>query len=116
MSGGLGNDIFFLGSNDRALGGDGNDIFRVSLGGGNLISGGAGADQFWIVNAELPKAANTVLDFQKGTDVIGVLGISSSSLTLNVLNGNTEIGLLGQTVAIVNGVTGLDINTNFVFQ
>ncbi|WP_442853956.1 hypothetical protein [Anabaena sp. WA102] len=57
-----------------------------------------------------------MLDFQKGTDVIGVLGISSSSLTLNVLNGNTEIGLLGQTVAIVNGVTGLDINTNFVFQ
>jgi glycerophosphoryl diester phosphodiesterase len=57
-----------------------------------------------------------VLDFQKGTDVIGVLGISSSSLTLNVLNGNTEIGLLGQTVAIVNGVTGLNVNTNFVFQ
>jgi glycerophosphoryl diester phosphodiesterase len=116
LSGGVGDDTFYLGSNGRALGGDGNDKFYVSLGGGNLISGGAGADQFWIVNAELPKAANTVLDFQKGTDVIGVLGISSSSLTLNVLNGNTEIGLLGQTVAIVNGVTGLDINTNFVFQ
>jgi glycerophosphoryl diester phosphodiesterase len=116
LSGGAGDDTFYLGSNGRALGGDGIDIFRVSLGGGNLISGGAGADEFWIVNAELPKAANTVLDFQKGTDVIGVLGISSSSLTLNVLNGNTEIGLLGQTVAIVNGVTGLDINTNFVFR
>ncbi|MDK2410249.1 alkaline phosphatase [Aphanizomenon sp. PH219] len=116
LSGGVGDDTFNLGSNGRALGGDGKDKFYVSLGGGNLISGGAGADQFWIVNAELPKAANTVLDFQKGTDVIGVLGISSSSLTLNVLNGNTEIGLLGQTVAIVNGVTGLDINTNFVFQ
>jgi glycerophosphoryl diester phosphodiesterase len=116
LSGGVGDDTFYLGSNGRALGGDGKDKFYVSLGGGNLISGGAGADQFWIVNAELPKAANTVLDFQKGTDVIGVLGISSSSLTLNVLNGNTEIGLLGQTVAIVNGVTGLDINTNFVFQ
>jgi glycerophosphoryl diester phosphodiesterase len=116
LSGGVGDDTFYLGSNGRALGGDGKDKFYVSLGGGNLISGGAGADEFWIVNAELPKAANTVLDFQKGTDVIGVLGISSSSLTLNVLNGNTEIGLLGQTVAIVNGVTGLDINTNFVFQ
>jgi glycerophosphoryl diester phosphodiesterase len=116
LSGGVGDDTFYLGSNGRALGGDGKDKFYVSLGGGNLISGGAGADEFWIVNAELPKAANTVLDFQKGTDVIGVLGISSSSLTLNVLNGNTEIGLLGQTVAIVNGVTGLDINTNFVFR
>jgi glycerophosphoryl diester phosphodiesterase len=116
LSGGVGDDTFYLGSNGRALGGDGKDKFYVSLGGGNLISGGAGADEFWIVNAELPKAANTVLDFQKGTDVIGVLGISSSSLTLNVLNGNTEIGLLGQTVAIVNGVTGLNVNTNFVFQ
>jgi len=116
LSGGVGDDTFYLGSNGRALGGDGKDKFYVSLGGGNLISGGAGADQFWIVNAELPKAANTVLDFQKGTDVIGVLGISSSSLTLNVLNGNTEIGLLGQTIAIVNGFTGLNVNTDFVFQ
>ncbi|WP_254446893.1 alkaline phosphatase [Dolichospermum sp. UHCC 0259] len=116
LSGGVGDDTFYLGSNGRALGGDGNDKFFVTTGGGNLISGGAGTDQFWIVNAELPKAANTILDFQKGTDVIGVLGISSSSLTLNVLNGNTEIGLLGQTVAIVNGVTGLNVNTDFVFQ
>ncbi|MBD2277979.1 hypothetical protein H6F99_06510 [Aphanizomenon flos-aquae FACHB-1040] len=66
ISGGLGDDTFYLGSNDRALGGDGKDIFRVGLGGGNLISGGAGADQFWIVNAELPSSANTVLDFQLG--------------------------------------------------
>ena len=74
ISGGVGDDTFYLGSNDRALGGDGKDIFRVSLGGGNLISGGAGADQFWIVNAELPSSANTVLDFQLGTDVIGIQG------------------------------------------
>ncbi|MBD2690764.1 alkaline phosphatase [Anabaena catenula] len=116
MSGGAGNDIFYMGKDDRALGGDGDDQFYVQFGGGNLLSGGAGADQFWIATVELPDAANTILDFQKGVDVIGVLGISSSSLTLSVVSGNTEIGLDGQTVAIVNGVTGLDVNTNFVFQ
>jgi glycerophosphoryl diester phosphodiesterase len=115
MSGGTGDDIFFLGSGDRALGGAGNDQFYVQSGGGNLLSGGAGADQFWIANGELPTSANTILDFEKGVDVIGVLGISRDTFTLNVINGNTEIGLGGQTVAIVNGVTGLDANTNFVF-
>ncbi|WP_066382208.1 alkaline phosphatase [Anabaena sp. CA = ATCC 33047] len=116
MSGGAGNDIFWLGNGDRALGGDGNDEFYVQSGGGNLLSGGAGADQFWIVyGGELPDSANTILDFEMGVDVIGVQGITSNTLTLNVMNGNTHIGLGGQTVAIVNGVTGLDANTNFVF-
>jgi glycerophosphoryl diester phosphodiesterase len=115
LSGGTGNDIFYLGADGRALGENGDDQFYVQSGGGNLLSGGAGADQFWIATVELPDAANTILDFQKGTDVIGVLGISSSSLTLNVVNGNTEVGLLGQTVAIVKGVTGLNVNTDFAF-
>jgi glycerophosphoryl diester phosphodiesterase len=115
LSGGAGDDIFFLGADGRALGGEGDDIFYVQSGGGNLLSGGAGADQFWIANVELPTAANTILDFQKGVDVLGVLGISSNSLTLSVVNGNTEVGLLGQTVAVVNGVTGLNVNTDFAF-
>jgi hypothetical protein len=109
MSGGLGNDTFFLGSNDRALGGEGNDIFRVSLGGGNLISGGAGADEFWIVNSELPKATNTVLDFQLGTDVIGIsgavsLGITTSTLKLNQVGADTAIVFNNQTLATLTGI------------
>ncbi|QJB44053.1 putative Ig domain-containing protein [Dolichospermum flos-aquae] len=109
MSGGLGDDTFYLGSNDRALGGDGKDIFRVSLGGGNLISGGAGADQFWIVNAELPSSANTVLDFQLGTDVIGIsgavsLGITTSTLKLNQVGADTAIVFNNQTLATLTGI------------
>jgi glycerophosphoryl diester phosphodiesterase len=109
ISGGVGNDTFFLGSNDRALGGEGNDIFRVGLGGGNWIAGGAGADQFWIVNAELPKAANTVLDFQLGTDVIGIsgavsLGITTSTLKLNQVGGDTAIVFNNQTLATLTGI------------
>ena len=124
ISGGLGNDTFFLGSNDRVLGGEGNDIFRVGLGGGNLISGGAGADQFWIVNAELPSSANTVLDFQLGTDVIGIqgavsLGITTSTLQLNQVGADTAIVFNNQTLATLTGIQASSLsltNTNqFVF-
>ena len=115
MSGGLGNDTFFLGSNNRALGGDGNDIFRVALGGGNLISGGAGADQFWIVNAELPKASNNILDFQLGTDIIGIngafsLGITSSTLQLNQVGADTTIVYKNQTLATLTGIQASGLN------
>ena len=104
-----------MGSNDRALGGDGNDIFKVSLGGGNLISGGAGADQFWIVNAELPKATNTVLDFQLGTDVIGIqgtvsLGITTSTLKLNQVGGDTAIVFNNQTLATLTSIQANSLN------
>ncbi|MGF1673973.1 MAG: hypothetical protein ACFCUV_09850 [Rivularia sp. (in: cyanobacteria)] len=120
MSGGEGDDIFYLGMNDRALGGAGDDQFYVQSGGDNILSGGTGADQFWIVSAELPEAANTIIDFEIGTDVIGILGsaslgIDASTLELNVVDGNTEIGFAGQTLAMLNGVTGLDINTSVVF-
>ncbi|MDM3857780.1 MAG: putative Ig domain-containing protein [Aphanizomenon gracile PMC649.10] len=116
MSGGAGDDTFFLGSNDRALGGDGNDKFYVVLGGGNLLSGGAGADQFWIVNGELPKAANTILDFQIGTDVLGIsgqgAGFDFSDLTLN---GNS-IAIGTTTVTTLSGVSTSSLTAaNFAF-
>ncbi len=31
-------------------------------------TGGAGTDQFWIADAELPEAANTITDFMSGVD------------------------------------------------
>jgi Ca2+-binding RTX toxin-like protein len=116
MSGGTGDDTFFLGSNDRALGGDGDDKFYVVLGGGNLLSGGAGADQFWIVNGELPKAANTILDFQIGTDVLGIsgqgAGFDFSDLTLN---GNS-IAIGTTTVTTLSGVSTSSLTAaNFAF-
>lgn len=120
ISGGAGDDIFFLGSGDRILGDHGNDQFYVQSGGDNQISGGEGQDQFWIVSNELPQSANTILDFEIGRDVIGILGstglgISADTLSLNVLNGNTEIAFGDHTLAILNGVTGIDTNTSFVF-
>nr|WP_310483720.1 hypothetical protein [Chamaesiphon sp. VAR_48_metabat_403] len=109
MSGGAGNDTLFIGANGRALGGDGNDKLFVGSGGNNLLSGGAGADQFWIANAEIPGAANTILDFQIGTDVIGIqgaksLGISATSLKLTQVGADTSINFGSQTLAILTGI------------
>jgi alkaline phosphatase len=124
MSGGAGNDTFYLGRDDRALGGDGEDKFFAGNGGGNLLSGGAGVDQFWIVNAEIPSAANTILDFQIGTDVIGIqgaasLGINATSLVLAQVGADTTIGFGGQTLATLKGIQASSLtpsNANqFVF-
>nr|WP_084777010.1 alkaline phosphatase D family protein [Anabaena sp. PCC 7108] len=115
MSGGVGNDTFWLGSNDRALGGDGNDQFYVQEGGGNLLSGGVGNDQFWIVNAELANTSNTIVDFQVGIDVIGIngaasLGITTSTLQLNQVGTDTAIVFNNQTLAVLNGIQSSSLN------
>jgi glycerophosphoryl diester phosphodiesterase len=109
ISGGVGDDIFYLGTDGRALGGDGNDQFFVGSGGNNLLSGGGGIDQFWIANAEIPDAANTILDFQVGTDVIGIqgaasLGISAASLVLTQVGADTSISFAGQTLATLKSI------------
>jgi uncharacterized protein YjiK/2',3'-cyclic-nucleotide 2'-phosphodiesterase (5'-nucleotidase family)/phosphodiesterase/alkaline phosphatase D-like protein len=105
-SGGAGNDTFYLGTNGRALGGDGNDKFFASIGGGNLLSGGAGVDQFWITNGDIPTAANTILDFQIGTDVIGIQGIGAKAndIVLAQVGADTSISLGGQTLAVLKGI------------
>ena len=124
MSGGAGNDTFYLGSNDYALGGDGNDKFYFGTGGGNTISGGTGADQFWIATNELPGAGNKVIDFQIGTDVIGILaakslGISATTLTVAQVGADTAINFGGQTLATLVGIQATSLSTSnagqFVF-
>jgi Ca2+-binding RTX toxin-like protein len=105
-SGGAGNDTFYLGTNGRALGGDGNDKFFASISGGNLLSGGAGVDQFWIVNGDTPATANTILDFQIGTDVIGIQGIGAKAadIVLAQVGADTSISFGGQTLAVLKGI------------
>jgi alkaline phosphatase len=114
MSGGAGNDTFYLGSNDRALGGDGNDKFFVGSGGGNLLSGGAGVDQFWITNGDIPAAANTILDFQIGTDVIGIQGIgaNATNVVLAQVGADTTIAFGGQTLATLKGIQSSSLTPN----
>jgi Ca2+-binding RTX toxin-like protein len=117
ISGGTGNDMFFLGADGRALGGAGNDEFYVQEGGGNIMSGGAGADKFWILTGDLPTAANTIVDFQMGTDVLGIAAQGAdfdfSDLTLS---GNS-IMVGSKTIAILNGIDTTSLTAdNFDFM
>jgi alkaline phosphatase len=121
MSGGAGDDTFYLGSKDTALGGDGADKFFASSGGDNIIAGGAGADQFWIANAELPSAANTIVDFQVGTDVIGIqgaksLGISATNLKLNQVGADTSIDFGGKSLALLTGIQATSLSASNASQ
>ncbi|TAE61275.1 MAG: hypothetical protein EAZ76_06410 [Nostocales cyanobacterium] len=107
LSGGVGNDTFSLGANGRALGGEGDDIFYVQEGGNNIIAGGMGADQFWILTGDLPTVANTIVDFDLGTDVL-YIGGQGNTFNFNSLtfSGNT-IAVGDQIIAILN-----DVNTS----
>ena len=121
---GADNDPIFPGTNGRASGGDRNDKSFVGTGGGKILSGSAGADRFWIANAELPATANTIVDFQVGTDVIGIqgaksLGISASTLKLNQVGADTAINFGSQTLAILTGIQATSLSpgnaSQFVF-
>ncbi|PSB55649.1 hypothetical protein C7B77_14365 [Chamaesiphon polymorphus CCALA 037] len=113
ISAGAGNDTIYLGANGRALGGEGNDKFFAGSGGSNLLSGGAGADQFWIYNGEAPATANTIVDYQIGTDVLGITGgVKFTDLTRT--GNNIAVG--GNTIATLTGVDTTTLTaTNFVF-
>ncbi|MEA5576826.1 glycerophosphodiester phosphodiesterase family protein [Anabaena sp. UHCC 0451] len=117
ISGGAGNDIFYLGADGRALGGDGNDQFFVQEGGGNLISGGAGADQFWIVNGDLPATANTIVDFEMGTDVLGISGQGAGFDFADLTLSGNSIAIGATTVAVLNGVNTASLTAaDFAFM
>jgi serralysin len=117
ISGGAGMDTFFLGADGRALGGEGNDKFYVVEGGGNLLSGGAGADQFWIVNGDLPMDANTVVDFQMGTDVLGIGGQGAGFGFDNLTLTGNSIMIGATTVAMLSGMDATSLTAaDFAFM
>lgn len=113
------NDTIILGSRDRVFGERGNDRFFVQSGGDNRLTGGAGADQFWIANGEVPTATNTVTDFQRGRDVIGVSGLGVTEfgqLTLTRRGSNTLISANDHNLALLQGVAPGSLSaSNFAF-
>ena len=117
MSGGTGDDFFYLGFGDRALGGDGNDQFFAGSGGNNLLSGGAGADIFNIVMAgAIPSAANTILDFQAGTDMIQLNGLGAAFGIGNLTLSGNNIAIGSSVIATLTGVETSSLTTaNFKF-
>ena len=85
-----------------------------------MLSGGAGADIFNIITAgTIPSTANTILDFQAGTDSLGVLGKkfdgTSFSLADLTLTGNS-IMIATNTIATLTGVNTSTLTAaNFTF-
>ncbi|MBA4444223.1 calcineurin-like phosphoesterase, partial [Cylindrospermopsis raciborskii CS-506_C] len=95
-------------------GGEGDDRFFVGEGGGNIISGGAGADQFWILTDDPTKlkASNTIVDYTIGTDVIGITNQVANSKGDLTFSGS-DISLNGVLIATLNGVNAA--GATFVF-
>ncbi|MEM6402076.1 MAG: hypothetical protein AAF757_17900 [Cyanobacteria bacterium P01_D01_bin.116] len=107
-----------LGTADRIVGGTGDDKFFAVTGGDNILTGGAGADQFWIATAETPEAANIITDFTSGEDVLGIagLGIGFDDLSITQQDDNTLITRNNSELAILQGVSADSlIADNFAF-
>jgi glycerophosphoryl diester phosphodiesterase len=118
---GSGDDLLFAGVNNRIIAGSGDDLLYVGSGGGNnVITGGTGADQFWVVTdtEDLPTDINTITDFIGGSDVIGFANTSLNfaGLTLVQDGQDTLIQAFNQDlVKLLNVQVGSLTETNFVF-
>lgn len=105
-----GNDVLIGGINDLLVGDNGDDALFAGSG-GNTLTGGAGADQFWLAYGALPNSANIITDFRAGEDVLGFAGAPGVSgfddLTLVQSGGDARIltpTLPNLAIAILEGV------------
>ena len=116
---GCGDDTIILGEGDRVIGGDGDDIFYATSGGDNTITGGEGADQFWIATAEVPEETNLITDFTIGEDVIGIagFGIGFADVSLTQQGDDALIATDGNDFASLQNIDITDLNSDdFVFS
>ncbi|MBW4453324.1 MAG: esterase-like activity of phytase family protein [Nostoc indistinguendum CM1-VF10] len=117
LYGGSGDDKLFSSVNDSLFGGDGDDVLFAGQQGGNRLSGGAGADQFWIANANVPTSNNIVTDFAIGIDKIGLGGIRVSNLTLLQQGSDTLVKTGNIELASLVGIASTSLTINdFVFS
>ena len=127
LYGGSGDDKLFSNVNDSLFGGDGDDVLFASQGGGDpygglrqRLSGGAGADKFWIANGSLPTSKNIVTDFTIGIDKIGLGGIGItqfSGLTLLQQGSDTLVKTGNTELASLVGIRSTSLTANdFVFS
>ncbi|MEH1941486.1 MAG: phytase [Nostoc sp.] len=120
LDGGSGDDKLFSNVNDSLFAGDGDDVLFAGQQGSNRLSGGAGADQFWIANASLPTSKNIVTDFAIGIDKIGLggIGVTQFSALMLLQQGADTIVKTGNTeLASLLGITATSLTANdFVFS
>ncbi|TVQ43344.1 MAG: CHRD domain-containing protein [Gloeocapsa sp. DLM2.Bin57] len=120
---GSGDDLIFAGNGDRLIAGSGNDILFLGNGqGNNVVTGGPGADQFWLVtdSEDIPPMAQTITDFTPGEDVIGLATTDFSFEDLNITQSgsNTVVSLTpaNQDLAILLNTQVSELTeSSFVF-
>jgi len=115
-----GNDEFIAATGDRLIGGEGDDrFFLTEESGATVITGNAGADQFWIATVSFPSEGNTITDFTFEEDVLGIAGIGATDITdldISQDGDNTAIAFGGNELAILLGVDSNALtNSNFAF-
>ena len=121
LSGMGGDDDFVIGSSgNRALGGDGNDVFTILSGAGiNYLNGGAGSDQFWLLSepGDLPAAKQFVMDFTAGVDTIGLRGAAFADLSFSQSGANSVLSMAGTAIGEFANVSAATLNNpaNFAF-
>lgn len=111
---GNGNDTLILGDSDRVIAGAGDDALFATAGGHNTVTGGEGADQFWIASAKIPESANIITDFTSGEDAIGIagLGIGFEDVSITNSEGNASISATGLELAILQGVDAASLTAD----
>jgi Ca2+-binding RTX toxin-like protein len=110
IGGKAGNDILSGDAGDDFIwGDDGDDIIMGVTGNDTLVgdnmSGGSGSDLFVFGNGD---GTDTVLDFEVGTDRIGLVEgeLTFADLTITQSGNNTSLGVTstGETLAILSGI------------
>ncbi|MEL6928233.1 MAG: serine hydrolase [Cyanobacteria bacterium J06600_6] len=115
---GNGDDTLILGKSDRVFAGVGDDAIFATSAGDNTITGGSGADQFWIAAAEPPDTANIITDFTLGEDVIGIagLGIGFSDVAITQVEADALISVNNFELAILQDIEAGSLSaSNFAF-
>jgi hypothetical protein len=115
-----GDDLIIPGTNDRLLGGDGNDTLDASTGGsgnrlysgaGNdkliagssdFLIGGTGEDEFILADGSLPNELNIVGDFEDAIDRILINNLNLSVEDISISEGTIAIN--GQNITQLLGV------------
>lgn len=116
LRGGEGDDTLHGGNGDRLNGGNGQDVLFASA--DNGLTGGQGADQFWVINGSLPTATHVINDFELEVDVIGIggLGLNFNDLFLSETDRGTLISSANGEIAVLKYIqVGALNSTHFVF-
>lgn len=114
LLGDRGNDVIYGGQgNDRLFGNDGNDFLSGDIGNDTLI-GGNGNDIFVLAANQ---GTDTIIEFQKGQDVIGLVGgLTFTQLTISQNADTTSIAITntGEILASLLGVKATIQATDFI--